>query len=163
MYIVTFDSSDLCSKISRSGSSLIVPLKWLSIYSGMTSQVMEKRKRTTCSMSVKDSTVSTCSIDSKILAQKALRAEMLKSRFAETILKAEERLITLNEGNKGEMELLKKRKACIEAEVKLKTRQKERETARIALEKMERVVEWNDALQVQQEFEKLISAHNCSV
>ncbi|KAJ4720606.1 Transcription factor like [Melia azedarach] len=135
----------------------------VSIYSGMTSRVMEKRKRTACSMSVKDNTVSTCSIDSKILAQKALRAEMLKSRFAETILKAEERLITLNEGNKGEMELLKKRKACIEAEVKVKRRQKEREAARIALEKMERVVEWNDALQVQQEFEKLISTHNCSV
>lgn len=58
----------------------------------------------------------------KILIEESLRHVMLKSRFADTILKAQEKMLMLN-GGKGnavdnELILLKKRKACTEAKAK---------------------------------------------
>lgn len=86
---------------------------------------------------------------------KAYRAEMLKRRFADTILKAQ-KLTHLCPGEKIDqvkMEVEMQRLERHHAEEKLKTedgfkasqdRQREREAARIALEKMERSVEFED-------------------
>lgn len=91
-----------------------------------------------------------------------LRATMIQTRFAETILRCQQNMI-LKESNKAEKERLKKEKALPEAriraakmELKKMQRPKEREIARLAIEKIQRTVEWNDALYVTQEFEKLI-------
>ncbi|XP_031256799.1 transcription factor GTE10 isoform X1 [Pistacia vera] len=111
--------------------------------------------------------------------KKALRAAMLKSRFADTILKAQQRTL-LDHGDKAdpvklqlEKERLERRqreeKARIEAqiqaaeaasrmkaEIELKRqREKEREAARIALQKMERTVEIEHNLEILKELEML--------
>lgn len=110
---------------------------------------------------------------------KALRAAMLKSRFADTIIKAQQKTL-LNHGNKvdrvkmlREKEKLEKQqweeKARIEAHVKateaaarkkaeyeLKMqREKEREAARLALRKMEKTVDINDNFQTFKDLESL--------
>ncbi|KAF3793375.1 Transcription factor [Nymphaea thermarum] len=95
---------------------------------------------------------------------KALRAAMLKSRFADTILKAQQKTL-LNNGEKRDpvkmrraREEMERRhqedKARIEAEVRAaeaareaeakRKRDKEREAARLALQNMERTVEINE-------------------
>ncbi|KAJ1414186.1 hypothetical protein SESBI_19036 [Sesbania bispinosa] len=111
--------------------------------------------------------------------KKALRAAMLKSRFADTILKAQQKTL-LEHGDKGDplkMQLEKERlermqreeRARIEAQIKTaeaaarmraeeelkKQREKEREAARVAIEKMKRTVEIEHNLEAVKELEIL--------
>ncbi|KAL5774130.1 hypothetical protein ACOSP7_011687 [Xanthoceras sorbifolium] len=118
-------------------------------------------------------------LDAQMSPTKALRAAMLKSRFADTILKAQQRTL-LDHGDKAdpvkmqqEKERLEKRqreeKFRIEAQLKAaeaatrmkaekelkKQREIEREAARIALQKMERTVEIEHNLEIMKELEVL--------
>ncbi|KAJ7947218.1 Transcription factor GTE12 [Quillaja saponaria] len=134
---------------------------------------------------------STPLFDVQLSPKKALRAAMLKSRFADTILKAQQKTL-LDHGDKGDplkMQQEKERlermqleeKARIEAQIKAaeaaamlraeeelkKRRQKEREAARAALQKMEKTVEIEQNLEILKELEKLsgcsLSYRNFSV
>ncbi|CAL0329890.1 unnamed protein product [Lupinus luteus] len=112
--------------------------------------------------------------------KKALRAAMLKSRFADTILKAQQKTLLDLHGDKNgalKMPLVKERmerihreeRARIEAQLKSaevaarmkageeykKQREREREAARVALQKMERSVEVENNLQCLKELERL--------
>ncbi|KAJ8428040.1 hypothetical protein Cgig2_007617 [Carnegiea gigantea] len=115
-------------------------------------------------------------LDVKLSPSKALRAAMLKSRFADTILKAQHK--TLLQSGSGtdslklqqEKERLERKqreeKAKIEAQIKaaeLAARikaeselKKRREQERIALEKMEQSVDLDDNFHVLRELEALI-------
>lgn len=118
-------------------------------------------------------------LDVQMSPKKALRAAMLKSRFADTILKAQQKTL-LDHGDKAdpvklqqEKERLEQRqreeKARIEAQIKAaeaasrmqaeielkKQREKEREAARVALQKMERTVEIEHNLEILKELEML--------
>ncbi|CAK9171622.1 unnamed protein product [Ilex paraguariensis] len=118
-------------------------------------------------------------IDVQLSPKKALRAAMLKSRFADTILKAKHRTL-LDHGDKAdslklqqEKEKLKrqqcKEKARIEAQIRaaeaasrLKVeaelkmqRYREREAARVALQKMEKTVEIYENLDILKDLEML--------
>lgn len=111
--------------------------------------------------------------------KKALRAAMLKSRFADTILKAQQKTL-LQQGDKGnhqKMKLEKERleriqreeRARIEAQIKtaeaaarmkaeeeLRQRiEKEREAARAAIEKMKRTVDIEHNMEIIRELERL--------
>ena len=111
--------------------------------------------------------------------KKALRAAMLKSRFADTILKAQQKTL-LEHGDKGDplkMQLEKERlermqreeRARIEAQIKhaeaaarlkleeesRQRREKEREAARLAIEKMKRTVDIEHNLEIVRELEIL--------
>ncbi|KAL3520111.1 hypothetical protein ACH5RR_018260 [Cinchona calisaya] len=103
-------------------------------------------------------------IDDEQCLKKALRAAMLKSRFAETISKANgdkadaqqererlERLQHVEEAFKARIreEQLKK-----EAELK-RQREKQREVARLAIQMMERTVDLEDNLMIFKELERL--------
>ncbi|KAK4361269.1 hypothetical protein RND71_020221 [Anisodus tanguticus] len=110
---------------------------------------------------------------------KALRAAMLKSRFADTIIKAKQKALPVD-GDKVDSHRMQQEraqlekqqleeKARIEAELKaaevasrrkaeadLKMqRERQREAARIALQKMERTVEFEDNLKILRDLEKL--------
>ncbi|GMI82268.1 hypothetical protein like AT5G46550 [Hibiscus trionum] len=123
--------------------------------------------------------LSTPIFDLRMSPKKALRAAMLKTRFADTILKAQQRAL-LEHCDKTdpvkmqqEKERLEKRqreeKAKIEAqivaaeaaakkmaEVELKKqREREREAARIALQKMEKTAEIEQNLEILRELEML--------
>ncbi|KAK8580568.1 hypothetical protein V6N13_143648 [Hibiscus sabdariffa] len=123
--------------------------------------------------------LSTPIFDLRMSPKKALRAAMLKTRFADTILKAQQRAL-LEHCDKTdpvkmqqEKERLEKRqreeKAKIEAqivaaeaaakmkaEVELKKqREREREDARIALQKMEKTAEIEQNLEILKELEML--------
>ncbi|KAI4343054.1 hypothetical protein MLD38_027601 [Melastoma candidum] len=111
--------------------------------------------------------------------KKALRAAMLKSRFADTILKAQQKTL-LDHGDKAdpiklqqEKERLEQRqreeKARIEAHIKAaevaarmkaeaelkERREREREAARLALQKMEKTVDIGENLETLKELEML--------
>ncbi|KAK7412529.1 hypothetical protein VNO78_03993 [Psophocarpus tetragonolobus] len=111
--------------------------------------------------------------------KKALRAAMLKSRFADTILKAQQKTL-LEHGDKGnpqKMQLEKERleriqreeRARIEAQIKTaeaaarmraeeesrQQREKEREAARAAIEKMKRTVDIEHNMEIIKELESL--------
>ncbi|KAK7331437.1 hypothetical protein VNO77_25662 [Canavalia gladiata] len=111
--------------------------------------------------------------------KKALRAAMLKSRFADTILKAQQKTL-LEHGDKGDplkMQQEKERleriqreeRARIEAQIKTaeaaarmraeeesrQRREKEREAARAAIEKMKRTVEIEHNMEIIKELESL--------
>ncbi|KAM3748519.1 hypothetical protein ACB098_05G115400 [Castanea mollissima] len=114
--------------------------------------------------------------------KKALRAALLKSRFAETILKAQHKTL-LDHGDKAdplkmqqEKQRLERRQreARIEAQIreaeaalrrkeevecKLQ-RDREREAARVALQKMEKTVDFEENMMIQKELEMLFG---CSV
>ncbi|OWM90896.1 hypothetical protein CDL15_Pgr027383 [Punica granatum] len=113
--------------------------------------------------------------DVQLSPKKALRAAMLKSRFAATILKAQHKTL-LDHGDKAdpiklqqEKERLERRqleeKARIEAQIKAaearaeaelkKQRERDREAARIALQKMEKTVEIGENLEILKELEIL--------
>ncbi|KAF5197025.1 Transcription factor gte12 [Thalictrum thalictroides] len=117
--------------------------------------------------------------DGHLSPSKALHAAMLRSRFADTIVKAQQETL-LNNGGKSDLVKLKQEKerlekqqreekARIEAhiraakaasrmkkEMELKMqRQQEREAARIALEKMERTVEICENLDIMKDLEIL--------
>ncbi|XP_022715676.1 transcription factor GTE12-like isoform X2 [Durio zibethinus] len=117
--------------------------------------------------------------DAQMSPKKALRAAMLKSRFADTILKAQQKTL-LDNGDKTdpvkmqlEKEKLERRqreeKAKIEAQIRAaeaaarmkaeveskKQREREREAARIALQKMEKTAEIEQNLEILKEFEML--------
>ncbi|KAF9620866.1 hypothetical protein IFM89_015107 [Coptis chinensis] len=117
--------------------------------------------------------------DGQLSPSKALRAAMLRSRFADTIVKARQKTL-LNNGEKSdpvkmkqEKERLEKQqrdeKARIEAQMRaaeaasrmkeemdLKIqREKEREAARIALQKMERTVQIDENLEILKDLELL--------
>ncbi|XVF25561.1 hypothetical protein REPUB_Repub13aG0222600 [Reevesia pubescens] len=117
--------------------------------------------------------------DVQMSPKKALRAAMLKSRFAETILKAQQKTL-LDHGDKAdpvkmqqEKEKLERRqreeKAKIEAQIRAaeaaarmkaevelkKQREREREAARIALQKMEKTAEIEQNLEILKELEML--------
>ncbi|EEF42745.1 bromodomain-containing protein, putative [Ricinus communis] len=117
--------------------------------------------------------------DVQLSPTKALRAAMLKRRFADTILKAQHKTL-LDHGDKAdpvklqeEKERLEKRqleeKARIEAQIRAaeaasrkreeielrKQREKEREAARVALQKMEKTAEIEQNLEIVKELEKL--------
>uniref|UniRef100_A0A1D1YFC0 Transcription factor GTE9 n=1 Tax=Anthurium amnicola TaxID=1678845 RepID=A0A1D1YFC0_9ARAE len=117
--------------------------------------------------------------EEQLSPSKALRAAMLKRRFADTILKAQQKTL-LNNGGKGdpakmkqERENLKKKqqeeRARIEAQVKaaeaaarkkvdeeLKLqREREREAARLALQKMEKTVDIDENREIQKDLEIL--------
>lgn len=115
-------------------------------------------------------------LDVKLSPSKALRAAMLKSRFADTILKAQHKTL-LHSGSgtdslklQQEKERLERKqreeKAKIEAQIKaaeLAARikaesalKKRREQERIALEKMEQSVDLDDNFHVLRELEALI-------
>ncbi|XP_052180463.1 transcription factor GTE8-like isoform X2 [Diospyros lotus] len=118
-------------------------------------------------------------IDIQLSPKKALRAAMLKSRFADTILKAKQKAL-LDDGDKvdpikmqQEKERLERQqleeKARIEAQIRaaeaasrmkaeaeLKMqRERAREAARLALLKMEKTVEIDDNLEILKELEML--------
>ncbi|KAL4280524.1 hypothetical protein GQ457_03G036070 [Hibiscus cannabinus] len=123
--------------------------------------------------------LSTPIFDLRMSPKKALRAAMLKTRFADTILKAQQRALLENCDKtdpvkmQQEKERLEKRqreeKAKIEAqivaaeaeakmkaEVELKKqRDREREDARIALQKMEKTAEIEQNLEILKELEML--------
>ncbi|GAB4827105.1 hypothetical protein Ancab_033992 [Ancistrocladus abbreviatus] len=103
-----------------------------------------------------------------LIPNKALRAAMLKRRFADTILKAQQKTL-LDPGDKvatvkkqQEKESLERKqreeKARIEAQIKASRmqRQREREAARIALEKMEKSVDIDDNFYMLREIQILI-------
>ncbi|XP_065879278.1 transcription factor GTE12 isoform X2 [Euphorbia lathyris] len=117
--------------------------------------------------------------DVQLSPTKALRAAMLKRRFADTILKAQHKTL-LDQGDKAdpvklqqEKERLEKRqreeKAWIEARIReaeaasrkreelelKKQREKEREAARIALQKMEKTADIVLNLDIVKELEKI--------
>ncbi|XP_070051551.1 transcription factor GTE12 isoform X1 [Nicotiana tomentosiformis] len=110
---------------------------------------------------------------------KALRAAMLKSRFADTIIKAKQKSLPVD-GDKADLHRMQQEraqlekqqleeKARIEAELKaaevasrrkaesdLKMqRERQREAARIALQQMERTVDFEDNLKILRDLEKL--------
>ncbi|XP_050232751.1 transcription factor GTE12 [Mercurialis annua] len=117
--------------------------------------------------------------DVQLSPTKALRAAMLKRRFADTILKAQHKTL-LDQGDKAdpvklqqEKERLEKRqleeKAVIEAQIRAaeaasrkkeemelkKQREKEREAARLALENMEETAKIEQNIVIVKELEKL--------
>ncbi|MBA0876283.1 hypothetical protein Goshw_007906 [Gossypium schwendimanii] len=123
---------------------------------------------------------STPIFDAQMSPKKALRAAMLKSRFAETILKAQKKTL-LDHGDKAdpvklqqERERLEQRqreeKAKIEAQIRAaeyaakmkaeselkKQREREREAARLALQKMEKTAEIEQNLEILKELETLL-------
>ncbi|KAK8664623.1 hypothetical protein V6N13_084401 [Hibiscus sabdariffa] len=112
--------------------------------------------------------------------KKALRAAMLKSRYADTILKAQQKTL-LDHGDKAnpvklqqEKEKIERRqreeKAKIEAQIRAaeaaakmkaetelkRQREREREAARLALQKMEKTAEIEQNLEILKELEMLI-------
>ncbi|GAB4831533.1 hypothetical protein Ancab_005545 [Ancistrocladus abbreviatus] len=100
---------------------------------------------------------------------KALRAAMLKNRFADTILRAQHKIICDTADGSADMskrqqeiESLERKqceeKARIEAQIKALQlqRQREREAARIALEKMEKSVDINDNFDILRDIQMLI-------
>lgn len=117
----------------------------------------------------------------QVSPDKQIRAALLRSRFAETILKAQEK--TFNQGNKGDPEKLRREreqlekwqreeKARIQAEAKAaeavrmkaeaeaaaeakRKREMEREAARLELQKMERTVEIDENNQILEDLERL--------
>ncbi|XP_045804672.1 transcription factor GTE12-like [Trifolium pratense] len=122
---------------------------------------------------------STPVLPAQLSPKKALRAAMLKSRFADTILKAQQKTL-LEHGDKRDplkMQLEKERleriqreeRARIEAQIKTaeaaermraeeesrKQREKEREAARAAIEKIKRSVDIEHNLEVVKELESL--------
>ncbi|KAL2579773.1 hypothetical protein AAZV13_15G083200 [Glycine max] len=111
--------------------------------------------------------------------KKALRAAMLKSRFADTILKAQQKTL-LDHGDKGNPQKMQQEKerleriqreerARIEAQIKIaeaaarmraeeesrQRREKEREAARAAIEKMKRTVDIEHNVEIIKELESL--------
>ncbi|KAL0542713.1 hypothetical protein IC582_017787 [Cucumis melo] len=122
---------------------------------------------------------STPVFDVQLSPKKALRAAMLKSRFAETILKAQQKTL-LDLGDKvdqlkiqQEKERLERRqreeRERIEAQIKAadmalrlkaeaekkQQRERDREAARIALQKIERTVDLDQNLEILKELERL--------
>lgn len=118
--------------------------------------------------------------DVPLSPKKALRVAMLKSRYAETILKAQEKTL-LDHGNKAdplkmqqEKERLEKRqreeKAKIEAQIRVaevasrrkeelelkQKREREREAARAAVHKVEKTVDLEENLWIQKELDALL-------
>ncbi|XP_030547310.1 transcription factor GTE12 isoform X2 [Rhodamnia argentea] len=118
-------------------------------------------------------------LDIPLSPKKALRAAMLKSRFADTILKAQQKTL-LDHCDKAdpvkmqqEKERLERRqreeKARIEAQIRAaeaaermraeaearKQRERDREAARIALQKMEKTVDFEENLKILKELEML--------
>ncbi|XP_056689587.1 uncharacterized protein [Spinacia oleracea] len=89
---------------------------------------------------------------------KMLRVAQLKSRFAETILKAQ-RYTSLQQGDKTIGQEDKESAAILneESEIKRK-RQEAREEARMAIRKVEQSVNFEDNFQVMKDFEALIGA-----
>lgn len=110
---------------------------------------------------------------------KALRAAMLKRRFADTIIKAKQKSLPVD-GDKVDLHRMQQERAQLEqqqleektrieaelkaaevasqrkAEADLKMqRERQREAARIALQKMERTVEFEDNLKILRDLEKL--------
>ncbi|MQL84685.1 hypothetical protein Taro_017196 [Colocasia esculenta] len=117
--------------------------------------------------------------EGQLSPSKALRAAILKTRFADTILKAQHKTL-LNNGEKGdptkmqqEREKLKKKqqeeRARLEAQVKAaeaaaqrkaaeelrSQREREREAARLALQKMEKTVDIDENREILKELEIL--------
>ncbi|GLU13883.1 hypothetical protein SLE2022_304930 [Rubroshorea leprosula] len=124
----------------------------------------------------------TTTFDVQMSPSKALRAALLKSRFADTILKAQQKTL-LDHGDKAdpikiqqEKERMERRqreeKARIEAQIQAakaakaaaelkaemelkKKRERDREAARIALQKVEKTVEFEQNLEILKELEML--------
>nr|GME01179.1 transcription factor GTE12-like [Ipomoea batatas] len=121
---------------------------------------------------------------SQLSPTRALRAAQIKKRYAHLIFKATHQplLMPLKQGDHYKHDPLQERErlqkqeiaqtAKIEEEVKAAQtllqmradpdikiqRQREREAARIALDKMEKSVEFNDALQIMRDYESLLNA-----
>lgn len=117
-------------------------------------------------------------IDVQLSPKKALRAAMLKSRFADTIFKAKQKTL-LDHGEADPMKMREEKerlerqqraeKAKIEAQIRAAAaysrqraeaewklqREREREAARIALEKMERTVDIDDNQVILKDLEML--------
>jgi len=118
--------------------------------------------------------------DVQLSPKKALRVAMLKSRYAETILKAQEKTL-LDNGNKAdplkmqqEKERLERRqreeRAKIEAQIRVaeaasrmkeehdlkQKREREREAARAAVHKVEKTVDLEENLWIQKELDMLL-------
>ncbi|KAI3969376.1 hypothetical protein MKX01_019937 [Papaver californicum] len=112
--------------------------------------------------------------DGQMTPETALRAAMLKRRFADTIVRAKHNTLLCN-GEKGDSVKMQKEKEILEKkqeqakirvasevalrrsrEVELKMqRQREREAARIALEKMEKTVQIYENQEILKDIEKL--------
>ncbi|KAI3830933.1 hypothetical protein MKX03_010231 [Papaver bracteatum] len=112
--------------------------------------------------------------DGQMTPEKALRAAMLKGRFADTIVRAKHNTLLCN-GEKGDSVKMQKEKEILEKkqeqakirvasevalrrsrELELKMqRQREREAARIALEKMGKTVQIYENLEILKDIEKL--------
>ncbi|KAK8618532.1 hypothetical protein V6N13_132521 [Hibiscus sabdariffa] len=124
--------------------------------------------------------LSTSIFDAQMSPKKALRAAMLKSRFAGTILKAQQKSL-LDHGDKADPVKLRQEKeklermqreekAKIEAQIRAaeaaakmkaeaelrRQREQEREAARLALQKMEKTAEIEQNLEILKELEMLI-------
>nr|GME01180.1 transcription factor GTE12 [Ipomoea batatas] len=95
---------------------------------------------------------------------KALRAAQMKKRYAHLISKANQGDNNNNADPQQERERIAEKGRIDEEIIKasgetvLPQRQREREAARIALEKMKQTVEFDDALQIMSDFESLLSA-----
>ncbi|KAF8018908.1 hypothetical protein BT93_H3719 [Corymbia citriodora subsp. variegata] len=125
-------------------------------------------------------------LDIQLSPKKALRAAMLKTRFADTILKAQQKTL-LDHCDKAdpvkmqqEKERLERRqreeKARIEAQIRAaetaermraeaearKQRERDREAARIALQKMEKTVDFEENLEILKELEMLSGCSSSS-
>ncbi|KAF6134042.1 hypothetical protein GIB67_029124 [Kingdonia uniflora] len=111
--------------------------------------------------------LATISYDGQLSPEKALRAAKLKSRFADTIRKAQQRTLLSNERLEKEKEQCEERarlEAQIrsiqaaqmreEAELKMK-REREREAARVTLQKIEKTVQFEENLEILKELETL--------
>nr|GMD14845.1 transcription factor GTE12-like [Ipomoea batatas]GMD17962.1 transcription factor GTE12-like [Ipomoea batatas] len=140
---------------------------------------LQKEKESCCRS---DDSSSCATIDegcttSQLSPTKALRAAQMKKRYAHLIFKATHQPLLMPLGDPLKQQQERERleiaeKARIEEEIKaaqtlvqmradpdLKIqRQREREAARIALDKMEKTVEFNDALQIMRDFESLLNA-----
>ncbi|XP_038882482.1 transcription factor GTE12 isoform X2 [Benincasa hispida] len=133
----------------------------------------------TCGANFTAESCSTPIFDVQLSPKKALRAAMLKSRFAETILKAQQKTL-LDLGDKvdqlkiqQEKERLERKqreeRERIEAQIKAadtalrlkaeaekkQQRERDREAARIALQKIERTVDLDQNLEILKELEEL--------
>ncbi|KAL1834057.1 transcription factor GTE9 [Daucus carota subsp. sativus] len=118
----------------------------------------------------------TPAIDLQLSPKKALRAAMLKNRFADTILKAKQKTLLDHVDKVGSVKLRQEKeklerqqqeeKARIEDQIRAakvasslkaqEEREREREAARIALQKMEKTVEIEDNMKVLRELEMVL-------
>ncbi|KAF6164854.1 hypothetical protein GIB67_017057 [Kingdonia uniflora] len=154
---------------------------WNASRTGATSTLDEKQSGPTSrtfSAAACEEGLATISYDGQLSPEKALRVAKLKSRFADTIRKAQQRTLLSNGQNSDSVSIQKEeerleKEQCEErarleaqirsiqaarmreeAELKMK-REREREAARVTLQKIEKTVQFEDNLEISKELETL--------